>query len=653
MQPPCPWRCGPAIGRTPTQIPLLTYSNSMRPIFLLCLLFVFAGAAGADSRSLYWRALDVSAELDHDGRLKVTERHAMVFTGAWNGGERRFRVAPGQQLRLVRLAQIDPATGAAQALRAGSLNAVGEYKWFDDHVLRWRSRRPTDPPFRATERVYQIDYVLSRILQPQGDSLLLDHDFAFPERPGRIGRYTLDFRWADAWRTDSPFTGRLTLNDLAPGRGVVVSIPFRYVAAGAPAAVRWPLAVEWRYAALLALLGFVAWRVGLFRRHERTHGRYAPLHSVARIDHAWLEKNIFCLAPEVAGAAWDKATAAPEVAAVLARMSLEGKLKSEVKKRGYWLAKRYVLHLRLLVSRDTLKGHERKLVDALFVDGEETDTDRIRLHYKNRGFDPADTLRASLKERVKRLRRGDAQAPTYHLGLVLFLGGLAALGVGMLQYTDHAVVSVVAAGVGLGVYVVSMIVAQSYDRRVIGAPSIGVYYFVPLAALAAALIYGMLATDLMPGLGTLVGLSLLYAAFINSQLNLMRTRDTADFTGLRKRLVSARRYFKRELRAHNPRLQDAWLPYLLAFGLGRNVDRWFRVNHGEAFATPGASHGAHHHSASDRWSGGGRFAGAGATGTWVAAVGGMAASIPAPSSGNGGSGGGGGGRSGGGGGGGW
>ncbi len=634
----------------------------MRPILLLLLLLVTSAAPGA-ARTLYWRALDVSAELDRDGRLHVRERHSMVFNGAWNGGEREFRLEPGQRLQRVRVAQVDPVTGTRQALVSGNLSAVGHYQLSDGHVLRWRSRLPSDPPFHDTELVVEIDYVLSNILLPQKRSLLLDHDFAFSKRPGRIERYTLDFRWDPAWQADSSFTGHLEQKNLAPGRGVVLTIPFSYVAAGAPAGVRWPLAAEWRYGLLLALLGFIGWRLALFRRHEKRHGRYAPLLPVARIDKDWLEKNIFCLAPEVAGAAWDKATAAPEVAAVLARMSLEGKIASEVKKRGYWLGKRHVLHLRLLCKREDLQGHEKALVAALFIGGSVTDTDQIREYYRQRGFNPADSIRAGLTARVKRLRRGDADSPRFYLGLVLFLGAVAATAAGMLQDPDRAVVGAAGAGIGFIVFLIAMLIAQGYDQRVLSAPAIGVFYFIPLAALVAALVYLTLATQLIFNLWTLVGLALLCAAFVNSQLNLMRSRDTAEFTGLRKRLVAARRYFKRELRATHPRLQDDWLPYLLAFGLGTNVDKWFRAHgapgHGVSSSRlSGSGASAAGTQAAANWSGGGgSFAGAGATGTWVVAVGGLAASIPAPSSGSGsssgGGGGGGGGSSGGGGGGGW
>ena len=46
----------------------------------------------------------------------------------------------------------------------------------------------------------------------------------------------------------------------------------------------------------------------------------------------------------------------------------------------------------------------------------------------------------------------------------------------------------------------------------------------------------------------------------------------------RRQFLAARNYFRRELRKPSPRLDDAWIPYLLAFGLGPDVDRWFKVN---------------------------------------------------------------------------
>ena len=52
---------------------------------------VRASDASAQSRTLRWARLAVTAHLDADGRLHVQERHSIVFDGDWNGGERIFQ----------------------------------------------------------------------------------------------------------------------------------------------------------------------------------------------------------------------------------------------------------------------------------------------------------------------------------------------------------------------------------------------------------------------------------------------------------------------------------------------------------------------------------------------------------------------------------
>ena len=63
------------------------------------------------ARSLYWQDMKVTATLDNDGRLHVLEQQTMAFTGAWNGGERRFNLRPGQRLDLHNIYRINPETG--------------------------------------------------------------------------------------------------------------------------------------------------------------------------------------------------------------------------------------------------------------------------------------------------------------------------------------------------------------------------------------------------------------------------------------------------------------------------------------------------------------------------------------------------------------
>ena len=82
--------------------------DAVVPLMLWC---VAAGAQAAE-RELPWAALDVVAHLQADGVLDVTERHTIVFTGDWNGGERVFNVRSRQKLEFLGMQRSDPNTGS-------------------------------------------------------------------------------------------------------------------------------------------------------------------------------------------------------------------------------------------------------------------------------------------------------------------------------------------------------------------------------------------------------------------------------------------------------------------------------------------------------------------------------------------------------------
>ncbi len=622
-------------------------------LFALVAWGLLAAPAFAADCSLYWHALEVQAQLDRDGRLHVRERHTMMFTGAWNGGERGFRLAGSQRLQLLRLSRIDPATGMRHPLRPGDLSAIDQYKWFDHNILRWRSRLPSDPPFQETERIYEIEYVLSNILVPEDGSYLLSHDFAFPNRQWPIRRFTLDLQWDSAWQAGRAFTGQLVRTDLQPGESAVITLPFRYAAGGSPAGVTLPAAPWWRDCLIIALLGFIAWRAVAFYRYEKSMGRYAPLTPLARIDDGWLAQNVFSLPPETVGAAWDKTTSAPEVAAMLARLVAEGKLESEVETKGFWIFRRDVLHLKLLCPRSAFAAYELKLIDGLFFDGDTTDSDRIRKHYDKSGFNPVNKISGTLTQRLKSKGAGQITPPSRRLTIALILVAFALGGISYLQDPAAGRVLGIAALIALGVSILSTAGMFAYDDYIAHPGRFGLLSFTLLLPLAAALVYIVGSETFTLGPVALTALALLCAALFNRQFNAMRSRDTVEFTLLRKRLVSARRYFEKELQTESPRLKDAWFPYLLAFGLGPKVDRWFRsYGRDGSVSTYSTNTTTGGRSTSDAWTGGGgSFGGAGATGSWATAVAGIAAGVGAASSSSGG--GGGGGSSGGGGGGGW
>ena len=116
-------------------------------------------------------------------------------------------------------------------------------------------------------------------------------------------------------------------------------------------------------------------------------------------------------------------------------------------------------------------------------------------------------------------------------------------------------------------------------------------------------------------------------------------------TGWHNRWRIARNYLRRQLKSAKPDLRDAWYPWLLALGLGKYVDKWFRVPGAQPLTTPPSDHFAQPTGSSgtafstgpSQWTGGGgAFGGAGASGAWAAAASTLAAGVASPTSSSGG-----------------
>jgi uncharacterized membrane protein YgcG len=636
---------------------------------LSLLLLLLPAPVSSQPRSLHWRSLEVKGRLDSEGRLQVVERHHMVFTGDWNGGERGFRLSAEHRLELNGIEREDLETHSRIPLAENkALSQIDDYAWTDSKTLRWRSRRQTDPPFQNDDRVYVLDYTLENVLVPTEEGYLLDHDFAFPDRPGSIASFSLELGLDPSWSSPEALPERIVRENLPPGASVVVRAPLVYRGDGSPSGVRTGAPPTIRNALALSFIASAAAIGFFFYRGEDALGRFAPLIHLSLIDKTWLESNVFTMLPEEVGAAWDDSTAAPEVAAVLARMVSEGKIKTEVyQSRGLFKTNEN-LRMELLADRHSLTGYEKSLVRALFVSGNVTDTVEIRTHYKDRGFDPAALIRGPLKERLQRFfpsaraTRRVSSKPT----LLLLAASLAAVAAS--AAFDRAGVFFVITPIvsGLLVYVVGIIAAAVYRNRVHRLRPFALTFLVP-AALLGGVAIGLLAFNpWRNGFLALLGVALFFLALLTSLFNAAKFRNGTRAIELKKKLVSARQYFAHELSKPEPRLDDRWFPYLLAFELGPDVDRWFRsfVPAGSSSSAPSdyssSSSGGSGGSGSRPWTGGGgAFGGAGATGSWAAAVGTVASGVSSPSessggsSGGGGGGGGGGGSSGGGSGGGW
>ncbi len=281
----------------------------------------------------------------------------MVFSGDWNGGERVFNVRPRQKLEFVGMERID-ATGGSRPLQESLIpDEVDEYPWTDQRTLRWRSRLPSDPPFANTRLTYVLHYKLSGILLKDAEQYTIDHDFAFPDRAGPIARFSLNLALDPVWQPLSQIREQYTAGPIPPGRSFVLTIPLRYSGTGLPAFLdtrRPPEIVR----AVAAILGVFALGVGVFFVRESALGRFASL-STSGIDTTWIEQHIVAHPAEVVGAAWDGSIGAPEVVALIARMTGEGKLESKARDSGS-------MTLRLLVDREKLErvrtGARRRIV---------------------------------------------------------------------------------------------------------------------------------------------------------------------------------------------------------------------------------------------------------------------------------------------------
>ena len=605
----------------------------LHPTPLVVLLFLSAVRPAFAERALHWRALDVTARLDANGALHVVERHAMVFTGDWNGGERVFRVASGQHLSLESVRRLDPLTGAAVELVGGDVDFVDHYK-FTDGTLRWRSRMPSNPPFSNTQLVYEIAYTLDRVLLKGGDVYTLDHNFALPDARQMIQAFSIELDLDPAWVPPPNFVRRRSAGPLPPGSNYTVRVDLRHTGAAMPLVMRY-VATPPMQLLLFGILLVATGAIGTgFVRRESALGRFAAPPPVGSIDAAWLQQHVFDLPAEHVGALWDESVGGPEVSALLARLTAEKKIES-------W-SQGGELSLRLLRPIDSFSGYEAALLRGLFFDGRtETSTKAVKDHYATTGFDPAATIKADLLKVVAAHAESQETAPSPSARLTFALFGSAfALALFAVFDGDVETSAVMWAVLPLAIlWLIGIIAGVVYQTRVerLGRWASS-FAFVPVFFLASAAVAIGSRESHPPVL--LAALLLLQIAIVNNIFNVAKTRQGARTLARRRQLASARQYFAQELQQARPRLEDAWFPWLVAFGLTADVDRWFFA-HGPS---PSPTDDDTRWMVRDRdymatssyrssWGGssfmgGGLSGGAGASGTWGTAAEGLAVGVP-------------------------
>jgi hypothetical protein len=602
---------------------------------LLCVSFLTCATPALAQRTLHWDAIEVEATLDASGRLRVDEAQTLVFTGEWNGGERVFDIRPRQQVDFIGIYRDDGGTWR-ELREDSSLDDVDEYAWVD-RTLRWRSREATDPPFAQTSIRYLIRYELSNILLKDGESYTLDHDFLFADREDVIRRFDLRLTLDDAWQAGQGVREAYSARNIAPGNGFVVTIPMSYIGTGTPVALDTsrPFDVQLTVSTLLgATFLTVLW---VFFR-EWTRGRFAPLER--HLDERWLQEHVLRHPAEVVGAAWDEQIGSPEVVALIARMVREGKLKSEVGKRG-------AMTLHLEVDRDTLQGHERTLVDRLFFNKRvTTNTQLVKQHYRQRGFNPALEITPELQTAVAAaVPEGQRPRPWRYATRILMLTGIVLL---IIEWSSGRLHTGLLVGLVIGTFVlagVAIAIGSAFRANIHwqqGAALLCLLAAIIPALLAAFVLWRYVGLGFIEGSRVFMwGVTLLALAVVGACANAMVSRQYPAGIAFRKRIGAARRYFMTELRREQPALRDEWFPWLLALGLGPRMDDWSARQPSSASrsvsssATAWTSGSASASSAgSGSWTGfaGGRSGGGGGGAAWTTAASGLAAGVSPPSS---------------------
>lgn len=614
--------------------------------FLIAVLLLF-GSSTVHARSLYWSSIDVDARIDRDGVMEVSETQAYVFDGDWNGGERSFRIRPGQSLQVLGVDRIDGQK--VVALRSGNLSEVDQYQVMDGNVLRWRSRLPSDPEFESTPLTYRIRYRLHGVLRGRNGEYSLKHDFLFPDRTGVVERFSMRLTTSPAWRGIEPVvTG--TAKNLQPGEGFVVTRTLIWKGRSQPAAVtNLPSPALGQAVMFLLVLGIATLAFTFFLR-EKERGRFGGITPLSEIDDAWLQNNILEFSPEAIGAAWDGKVGAAEVAAAIASLAQQKKIETTVEKR---MLRRSRLKMRLTAGDGEIAGHHGAILRKLFFNRrKETDTDAIRKHYRKTGLDLAALIRSPIESELQRIPRWTAEVKVFDWRIAA--GALAAgivlmIAIAFKGGNDAALVSVTMF-FGFIATVGSTIAAKVNANALTRIPlrfAIVFAFVVPL--LVVLFRYLSESSDYLFGLPAMLACAASVVALFHLVFNLLRTTDSDQKIAFRKKVISARRYLREQLRAAQPRLRDDWFPYLLALGLGRNVDSWFRAHAKSSSALGGSSSTSFGSSSSvsstgssagSSWTGGGgSFGGAGATASWAVAAAAMGAGVSAPSSGSSGGGG--------------
>ncbi|MEO8499541.1 MAG: DUF2207 domain-containing protein [Vicinamibacteria bacterium] len=569
----------------------------MRRATLLVGLTLMAGAPGvrAQGAVITWNRLDVTARLDNDGRVEVSEIHEMKIQGDVSVITRGFNYGVEQSALIHGVFRVEP-DGSRKPLKIGPVSDADSYQAWT-WGLQFSLRGEKDPPFEGgvQTRTYAIEYTLHGAITPAWDlaagSAPLD-DGTVPKNPFDRAREVWA-GWQKAW-PDLRTTYRFDHDVLFPSRGTTDSLVelnyhleydtawvlldkdralgvatpdvdyrvqrlLRYLPAGAPKQANLEHAAL-RLVSVAAPLIFGLLLGALFLIGGRL------TNPTPKGDRALFEARIVGLPPESIAARLGERIRAPSFEKVLTRMAAQKKIAIAIE-AGETDDAAPLVNLRLTTDRARLAPFEREVVEGLFGPSDSVSTAQIQERHRGDEFNPnllVSTAFDGTLPKTTLTRRPLVSA----LHLTIMAGGIGLMVKSLLEHTlaDPAPIF---GSVLSGSAIVGYWPAGSSQRR----PS-------AFLILLAMTFLGLLGTTLalipntpLSGPASL-GLTLLGVGNCVGYLARLHRSTTAELE-----FEAARNWALRELRRPRPALMDAWVEVLEALGGRRALARW-KAGHG-------------------------------------------------------------------------
>lgn len=570
----------------------------------LILALALAGATAAAEDVPEWQALVVRFTIDADGRLHVAEQVQVDVPPSVATLERVYWADAEQQVTIDAITLHGERT---VKLERGNLDRAHHYVMPYNGRIQWSVRDKAAIPDGVRSYTYVIETTVANGVIPAwsiprgrlshdssgqvGDArdrlreilpvwreakqnprkrFLLDYQFEMPPPSTQGTTIQLQLYWEDGWTPVHEITADTVAKDIDrdswnPDRYRLTHL-FDY-----SGRYDWPIAIDVANHAtrMIALAGFpvaglLLWLFFVLREVlRRGFGSGA-----ADADEQLVREVVYAEPPEVIAARWSGDVQYPNIEPFLRRLEREHKVAIVLEPRE---EDDPAVSLRLLAPRERLTPYERAGIDALMPDGWETTSADIQRRHGGKGFDPANALKAEL-EKIGADAKKSTTSPWYSK-LTSFLLFIAGLLIAIQESVRLGREPAVFGAALISASILTSLWPRNLARNAIRASLVAtLLLLIPLILAFAVIVEVHFAAAMPPGVYGSVGLALALVATYKAILAGSATRDSAAM----RPLIRARTWLRNELKSATPRLRDEHIPWLLALGLGRDVERWRR-----------------------------------------------------------------------------